>query len=319
MNLVDRFNVVKLDYDKICDLFEESQISERDELDKIVSSHFNHGIVAFYFIHTGCGVDLYYDFEYNIPLLSDPEDFDLYVSTGTLETAEIIPIVQTEHMIVDDVIQVCQRLESQSLTNLDPSQMTSSNSSQVNSSNNNHEKCHNDVEHSTSLIIMNVVEEEEPTSFGSNDNRTSEHTERNGDKGSNDGLSIVGTPTYSQEAQALRESTRSHSRLRRVFPARTSKRRSLSEEKIIFNFEQLKWKRRKLDDVQFMDVDYCTTNVFVTRSVTTALHLSREYSSFSCKLGDISFVCRTQDQKYARDLSMWLFSQIETGYLQIDK
>lgn len=334
MSLVEQFNAVINDYDKLCDLFEESQISERDELNSLFLKHFNCDIVAFYFIHTRCGIDLYYDFDHNIPLGSDPEDFDLYVPFGTYETASIMPL---EQMIVDDVEDMCAQLEVQSVHEA-PSQIQDHptlSSVQYESQPSEVEIILSPVQHESypnnaeirvlvnqGLIVEDHIHNVMPQSPSSEKYReyvTSLHTEDGDMQNSNAIGTMLAEDPKCQNLENVGSSIAIAKSRRFSFSHGTTEKMPSVDERAVFHFEQLKWKRRKLDDVKFVDVTYCNTQVFITRSVMIALHLTREYAAFSCKLGDISFVCLCTDTIYARNLAMWLFSQVEQGRLRIDK
>lgn len=111
---------------------------------------------------------------------------------------------------------------------------------------------------------------------------------------------------------------------RRVDPSRVLRRTSRSrtrwessgQDLTPFDLRYVSVKRRRTDDIQFSEIQYQQTIIYVTNQIQTGVHLNKtNVGSHACKLEDYTFVCCMSDEVRARDIAYWLFVQIKDGHL----
>ncbi|CAG9577522.1 unnamed protein product [Danaus chrysippus] len=307
-DVLSAFHANKHDPVKICDIFEETPIEERQLLNSLVKQQFGCHMPQLYYNVTKCIASLNFDFEFLIPRKFDVEQI-------TLEDRQII-----DYQIHGSYfINIATGLSHDIDQHVDIIMITTPQNGMQN------RECE-----TVTLMedpVMEIVETNPPdgtdvakiVEMGQNASLNCEQrvalalalcTSPIDDPGPPEELPHKLNSTRNDESVVTSPSTVRKQRISRFTLPRAE--RSAAGE------FRLQYYKRKTDDIVIYEVEHQGMIAHITTNITCALELAKTHvGSHTIKLGIYNFICPNNTAELARNYAYWLYCQITDGHLNL--
>lgn len=338
----------------ICDIFEETPIEKRLELDALVLQQFGCGISQLYYRETKCVASLYFDFENSLP--KKFEDTELEYEHGQIldyqiRTASITSFNDEPELILNRIINhnTTPHIVTQNQECIHGVDNATERQDTINATE-RQEIMQQDEELSEMGqlclepdITCRTEEQAVHGIMGQIDVSLS-HDDRSSHSGvdptTSRELEVIHptSPTYSpyDYPPTRRRANKSPSPLLQnmnvqnvantPYPSfiRKERRSRFSNPQVEenvngeFQLRYIQSKRRKTDDIIIFEMKHQGMTAYITTNMSSAIELSRQHSnSDPIRFGTYNFICIEMTADKAKRFACWLYSQIKDGHLSL--
>lgn len=299
------------DPNAICDLFEETPLEKRTQLDSLVKSKYNITVSDLYYRTTKCVASLHFNFDSSIPSRFEDDVYEKILDDGLILDRDMTGYRHDDTIIQNPQIRTpCRESANVVTTMMDLSihpenfAMECQNSTPLRGDVQIHANAamiveHGDVCYSSPTLIIPTGLVEEPQSSGE---------------------CFSGYEDKEDLQSPPKKTTAPSSVTRRRVSTYTSIRRQNAddEDQTAFDIKYVACKRRKTDDIIIDEINHQGMIIFVTKNLDAALEIAKEHpGSHSMKLATLNFICPNQRPADAQRYAYWLYGQIQDGHLRL--
>lgn len=333
-DVLSAFELIQHDPQRVCDLFEETPLEKRVQLNHLVKLRFNLSMSQLYYKVTQCVASLHFDFDNSIPQKFENDAFERILSDGQILDREMTGYCHVDEELetpqlrtpMGESMDVVASVEHQAEVPHSPNylpppefliamdsesiqyrrvflaqvaakqQLIAAQLDSGVSDFNSLTLAHETPNESTTLNVLPVVHEDERA-------------------GCHQVTPAIGRSRIIKTTDPSKVRRHCISR----FTSVSQPRPDTSDDENAFDIKHVTSKRRRTDDIIIDEVNHQGLTAYVTSNLETAIQLAKEYPGSKCiKLASLNFICPNQTHVTAQQYALWLYSQIEDGHLKLN-